>query len=139
MQKEKFIIIPNKKELELYEKYNFNTFILPLKDFSIGFDVYFDIKEINEISKKHNVYVILNKFLHRQIDEFRKIYNNFNKNIKFIVEDIGTTDVIDKDRIILFENHIISNYKAINFLKTIGYDNIVINNDLTIFFIYSSK
>lgn len=132
MQKEKFIIIPNKKELELYEKYNFNTFILPLKDFSIGFDVYFDIKEINDISKKHNVYVILNKFLHRQIDEFRKIYNNFNKNIKFIVEDIGTTDVIDKDRIILFENHIISNYKAINFLKTIGYDNIVINNDLTI-------
>ena len=37
-----------------------------------------------------------------------------------------------ENEIILFENHIISNYKAINFLKTIGYDNIVINNDLTI-------
>ena len=49
MQKEKYLIIPNKKELKLYEKYNFNTFILPLEDYSIGFDVYFNIDEINEL------------------------------------------------------------------------------------------
>ena len=49
MQKEKFIIIPNKKELKLYSEYNLNTFMLPLKDYSIGFDVYFDIDKIKEL------------------------------------------------------------------------------------------
>ena len=45
MQKEKYIILPNKKDLSYYEKYNLNSFILPLKDYSIGCEVYFDIDE----------------------------------------------------------------------------------------------
>ena len=49
MQKKEFIILPKRKELKLYEEYGFNTFILPLKDYSIGFNVYFDIDEINKI------------------------------------------------------------------------------------------
>lgn len=132
MQKKEFIIIPKHKELELYEKYNFNTFILPLKDYSIGFDSYFDIDEINGYSNKYTIYVIMNKFLHNNIYSFKDIYNKFNKNIKFIVEDIGLTEIIDKERIVLYENHILSNYSAINYLNSIGYNNVVINNDLTI-------
>lgn len=132
MQKKEYLIIPNKKELDLYTKYNFNTFILPLEEYSIGFNVYYNIDEINSLSLKHNIYVIMNKLLHRNIEEFRKIYDKFNKNIKFIVEDIGLTDIIDKDRLVLYENHILSNYKAINFLESIGIKNVVINNDLTI-------
>ena len=34
--------------------------------------------------------------------------------------------------IIMYVNHIVSNYRSINFLKQIGFDNVVINNDLTI-------
>ncbi len=132
MQKKEYLIIPNKKELDLYTKYNFNTFILPLDGYSIGFNVYYDIEEINKLSLEHNIYVIMNKFLHRKIDGFRKIYKEFNKNIKFIVEDIGLTNIIDKERLVLYENHILSNYKAINFLDSIGIKNVVINNDLTI-------
>ena len=126
------IILPNKKELELYKKYNLNTFLLPLEDYSIGFNCYFNIDEINEISTNNTVYVLLNKFLHQRINEFRELYPKFNENIKFIIEDIGLTDVISKNRIVMYENHIISNYRSINFLKQIGYDNVVINNDLTI-------
>ncbi len=132
MQKKEYLIIPNKKELDLYIKHNFNTFILPLDGYSIGFNVYYNLEEINNLSLKHNIYVIMNKFLHRNIEEFRKIYKDFNKNIKFIVEDIGLTDIIDKERFVLYENHILSNYKAINFLESIGIKNVVINNDLTI-------
>lgn len=132
MQKKEYLIIPNKKDLSLYKSYGFNTFVLPLEDYSIGFDVYFNLDEINELSKTNVVYVMINKFLHLNISKFRLIYPKFNDNIKFIVEDIGLTDVIDKDRIVLYENHIISNYKAINYLNGIGYNNIVINNDLTI-------
>ena len=132
MQKKEYLIIPNKKELDLYTSYNFNTFILPLDGYSIGFNVYYTIEEINELSLKYNVYVMMNKFLHKKIEEFRKIYNKFNSNIKFIVEDIGLTDVIEKDRLVLYENHILSNYKAINFLGSLDIKNVVINNDLTI-------
>ena len=132
MQEEKYLIIPNKKDLKLYEKYNFNTFILPLKDYSIGFNIYYDIDEINELSKEYKIYVIINKLLHRKIDDFKNIYNLFNKNIMFIVEDIGLTSIIEKDRYIMYENHILSNYKAINYLYDLGYKNVVINNDLTI-------
>lgn len=129
MQKE-VIIIPNKKDLSVYKKYNLNTFLLPLKDYSIGYNVYFDIDEVNEISKSNNVYVILNKFLHMKIYDFD--IKKFNDNIKFIVEDIGLINLIPHDRVVLYENHILSNYKAINYLSSLGINNVVINNDLTI-------
>lgn len=126
------IILPNKKDLSTYKKYNINTYLLPLETYSIGFNVYFNVDEINELSNDYEIYVLMNKFLHRRIEEFKELYPKFNKNIKFIVEDIGLNEIIDKDRIIMYENHIISNYKAINFLNELGYKNIVINNDLTI-------
>ena len=132
MQKMNYILIPNKKELDDYIKNKFNIFALPLKDYSISYDVYFDIDEINELASKYKIFVIINKFLHRKIDDFRKIYPLFNKNIMFIIEDIGLLDVIDKNRIVLNENHIESNYKSINFLYDLGIRNVVINNDLTI-------
>lgn len=124
------MILPKRKELKLYEEYGFNTFILPLKDYSIGFNVYFDIDEINEIAEKSCVYVIMNKLLHDQIYDFD--ISKFNNNIKFIVEDIGLLSFIEKERIILYESHILSNYKAINYLDSLGINNVVINNDLTI-------
>ena len=82
MQKKEFIILPKRKELKLYEEYGFNTFILPLKDYSIGFNVYFDIDEINKIAKCNAVYVIMNRLLHKQVYDFD--LSKFNDNIKFI-------------------------------------------------------
>ena len=64
MQKEKYIILPNKKDLSYYEKYDLNSFVLPLKDYSIGCEVYFDVDEINDLSNSHEIYVLMNKFLH---------------------------------------------------------------------------
>ena len=132
MQKKEFIILPNTKDLKVYEEYNFNSFVLPLKDYSIGFNVYYTIEEINDISTKHNVYVIINKFLHMSIYDFKSIFKSFNDNIMFIVEDIGLTNIIPKNRLILYENHILSNKSAINYLGSLNISNVVINNDLTI-------
>lgn len=130
MQKKEFIILPKRKELKLYEEYGFNTFILPLKDYSIGFNVYFDIDEINKIAKCNTVYVIMNRLLHKQVYDFD--LSKFDDNIKFIVEDIGLLSFIPRNRIILYEHHILSNYKAVNYLNTLGINSVVINNDLTI-------
>lgn len=132
MQKKEFLIIPNNKDLDFYKKYNLNSFILPLQGFSIGYNCYFDIDEINKLSESYNIYVIMNKFLHMTIYDFKRIYNKFNKKIKFIVEDIGLVNIIDRERLILYENHILSNYKAINYLSELNINNVVINNDLTI-------
>ena len=130
MQKKEFIILPKRKELKLYEEYGFNTFILPLKDYSIGFNVYFDIDEINKIAKCNAVYVIMNRLLHKQVYDFD--LSKFDDNIKFIVEDIGLLSFIPRERIVLYEHHILSNYKAVNYLNTLGINSVVINNDLTI-------
>ena len=130
--KNNFLLLPNPKDLRMFEEYNFSSFILPLENFSIGYNVYFNVDEINDLSNKYTVYVIMNKLLHRSIYDFEKIYNKFNSNIKFIVEDIGLVNIIDKERLVLYENHILSNYKAINYLDTLGIKNVVINNDLTI-------
>ena len=129
---QKKIILPNKRNLKFYKKYDINTFLLPLEGYSIGCDVYFDVNTINQYAKDYEVYVFMNKLLHRDIESFRTIYPKFDKSIKFVIEDIGLTDVIDKDRFVLYENHILSNYKAINYLDKLGINNFVINNDLTI-------
>ena len=133
MQKEKLIIIPNTKNLEIFLNKSLNAFLLPLENYSIGFDEYFTIDEINKLSKKHTIYVIINKFLHKEISKFKDIYTKMDKSIKFFIEDIGLINIIDKDRIVLYENHILSNYKSINYLKTLGIENVVLNNDLTIY------
>ena len=65
MQKKEFIIIPNSKRLSSFKV---RKFILPLEDYSIGFDTYFTIKEINRMSEIYDITVIMNKFLHRKID-----------------------------------------------------------------------
>ena len=44
-----FYVIPNNKDVV------FNNLILPLKDYSIGFDVYYTVSEINSLSKKLNI------------------------------------------------------------------------------------
>ena len=124
------IVLPNKKDLKFYEKYGINTFLLPLEEYSVGCDVYFNIDEINTYSNEYNIYVYMNKFLHKDIDSFD--IKKFNKNIKFIVEDIGLVNKIESDRLVLYENHILSNYKAINYLRDLSIFNVVINNDLTI-------
>lgn len=122
-----FYIIPNTKHLTT------NNLILPLKDYSIGFDEYYNTKEINELSKNYNVSVIINKFLHKiDIDNILNVVNEL-KNIEyFFIEDLGLITLLPKDKVVVSQNHIINNYDSINYFKELGYNNILINNDLTI-------
>lgn len=124
-----FYVIPNNKNVV------FNNLILPLKDYSIGFDVYYTVSEINSLSKKLNISVIINKFLHKE--DIKNIINIINEleidNIKYIfVEDLGLVSLLDNDKVVVSQNHIINNYDSINYFKSLGYSNILVNNDLTI-------
>ncbi len=125
----KFLIIPNDKNID---SYNFNSFILPLKDYSIGFDIYFNTKEINSLSNKYNIYIIINKFLHKdEIKKIEKIIKSLNNIKGYFIEDLGLTDIIDKDMTVINQNHIINNYSSINYLNKKGFKDIVVSNELT--------
>ena len=124
-----FYVIPNNKDVV------FNNLILPLKDYSIGFDVYYTVSEINNLSRKLNISVIINKFLHKE--DIKNIINIINEleidNIKYIfVEDLGLVSLLDNNKVVVRQNHIINNYDSINYFKSLGYSNILVNNDLTL-------
>lgn len=124
-----FYVIPNNKDVV------FNNLILPLKDYSIGFDVYYTVSEINSLSRKLNISVIINNFLHKE--DIKNIINIINEleidNIKYIfVEDLGLVSLLGNDKVVVSQNHIINNYDSINYFKSLGYSNILVNNDLTI-------
>ena len=124
-----FYVIPNNKDVV------FNNLILPLKDYSIGFDVYYTVSEINSLSRKLNISIIINKFLHKEdINNITNIINELEiDNIKYIfVEDLGLVSLLDNNKVVVSQNHIINNYDSINYFKSLGYSNILVNNDLTI-------
>ena len=140
MRKKEILIIPNDKNLDGYKC---NSFILPLKDYSIGFDTYFDIDEINKFSSFYNVSIIINKFLHKDsLKNIKKELLNINDNIKYIfIEDFSLASFLPKEKIVLYPNHIISNYYSVNYLKELGFNNVTISNELTIsnlFYVYLS-
>jgi len=123
-----FYMIPNKRNLSLFKE----NLILPLKGYSIGFDEYFDSEEIEEISKTREVNVIINKFLHKgEINSIKEVIERMPSVKYFFVEDLGLTNIIDKNRIVLFQNHIINNYDSVNYFKELGINNIVVSNELT--------
>ena len=126
----KYYMIPYCKELDLFKE----ELILPIEDYSIGFDIYFSFNEIIEISKKRKVNVIINRFLHKDdISNIRDVINNLSDYVElFFVEDLGLLNIIDKEKIVLYQNHIINNYESINAYYKLGIKNIVINNDLTL-------
>ena len=125
-----FYVIVNNKSIDLYEE----EIILPLKDYSIGFDTYFSLEEIKEISSKRKINIIINRFMHKNdLISIKPIIDELNSIVNlFFIEDLGLTNYVNKDKIVLFQSHIANNYNAVNAFYNIGIKNIVINNDLTI-------
>ena len=121
-----FYIIPNNKDILL------DNLILPLEDYSIGFDVYYKVEEINKLSEKYNISVIINKFMHKtDIENIGGILNKLINIKYFFIEDLGLTYFIPKEKVVISQNHIINNYDSINYFKELGFTSVLINNDLT--------
>ncbi len=123
-----YFIIPNDKNLNIYE----DNLIIPLDNFSIGFDTYFTIEEIESISKEKEVSIVINKFLHKKdLEKINKIKDKLN-NIKYIfIEDLSLINLLNKEKIVLSSSHIITNYESINYFYDLGIKNIVVSNELT--------
>ena len=125
-----FYIIVNNKNVDNYKE----EIILPLKDYSIGFDQYFTKEEIIEISTKRKVNVMINRFMHKEdLINIKNIINDLKECVNFFfIEDLGLTNIIDKQKIVLYQSHILNNYSATLAFYNMGIKNIVLNNDLTL-------
>lgn len=125
----KYYMIPNTKNVDIFNE----ELILPLDGYSIGFDVYFSVNDINLISKTRDVNVIINKFLHKNdINSIKEIIPILDNVKYFFVEDLGLTNIIDKEHIVIYQNHIINNYRSVDYFNKLGLKNVVVSNELTI-------
>lgn len=129
----KYLLVPNDKDIDKFTKYNFNGYILPLENFSVGFDTYFSVDEINELSSRYNIYITINKFLHKSdIENIKKVILKLEHIKGYFIEDLGLANVIQKDKIIINQSHIITNIDSVNYFYELGMKSIVISNELTI-------
>jgi hypothetical protein len=124
------LIISNLEDINKYKSIGITNFVLPLKDYTIGYNE-FSFDEIRKI--KSDVYVLSNRLLtDEDIDRFNELH--IPSNVKgFILEDIGLFyELKDKNyELINFQNHLNNNYKTINIMLE-DFDSLVINNDLTL-------
>ena len=117
----KYFMIPSDKTLDKYKE----ELVLPLLNYSIGFDIYFSCEEIIEISKVRKVNVIINRLLHKDdIDSVKNVIDSIKDYVSlFIVEDLGLLSMIPSDKVVLYQNHIqvqnILSFRAV--INTIDY------------------
>lgn len=127
------IFIPgNKEQIKTISNNGFNSFILPVENLSIGFSCYFNFEEIEELSKKYDIYLMINRFFHNDLIE--KAIEKLNTiNVKgLIIEDLGLITSLKNKNVILFQNHLNMSYESINMWNSLGINNIVLSNELTI-------
>jgi len=98
------ISINSLEDVSFYKKNGISAFLLPLKDYSIGYNS-FTISEINSL--KVTKYCLINKVLNNEeIDNLKEIIDNIDVE-GFMIEDVGLINIIRKlnKKIILFINH----------------------------------
>ncbi len=130
--KNKFLIIPNNTDEVFKLKENgYNSFLFPLKFFSVGFKNYFEISDITF----DNSYLYVNRVLTSfDIDKLCVSLKDLAGNIKGIVfEDVGLVEALKDFEItkILYANHMILNKYSVNeYLKYV--DSVVVSPDITL-------
>ncbi len=131
MKNKYLVVVENLEDTNILKKMEVTKFLFPLKFFSVGFNKYFEIKDITV----SNAYLYINKMLTSdELDLLRNILNILPKNIIGIVfEDLGVIQ-ITKDmnfEKILYLSHFNTNVESIKeFLKYTT--SVVIPTDLTI-------
>ena len=121
----KLVTVTNREIIDDLRRDAKITLVYPLKSFCVGYEVEFDISEIDD-------YVLVNRILDdNDLDKLESILNS--SNIKGIVfDDLGIIDIVanlDITKILLLD-HLATNTKSINYYLEYV-DSVVVSNDLT--------
>lgn len=131
--KNKLCIPKNKEQIKTINEHGFNSFILPIKNISVGFETFFTLEEAKNISENNDVYLIINKLFHYdEIDKTIELLSSISYVKGFIIEDLGLINRLKDKNVILFQNHLNMNYEAINYYNDLGIKSVVLTNELTI-------
>ena len=120
----KLVTVTNKDYINNLKKEDV-TLVYPLRFFSVGYEEYFDIEQIDD-------FLLVNRILNdSELERLEKIIKN--SNIKGIMcDDLGIIDIVKDMNItkILMLDHIANNSESINcYLEYV--DSIVVSSDLS--------
>lgn len=124
------LIVTNLNFLKKAKEVGVNTFLFPLKNFCVGYELTFSLNEIQE----ENSFLYINRVLDNDdIENLKKIITELPSNIKGICfEDLGLIPILKDYELtkILFSHHLTTNYKSINYYLDYV-DSVVISTDIT--------
>lgn len=121
----KLVTVTNNEVIATFKMNPDITLLYPLKDYSIGYEKYYNIKDIDG-------FCLINRLLtDSDIDKLEKIL--LDSNIKGIVfDDLGLIEILKAFNItkILLLDHLSTNVKSINYYLEYV-DSVVVSNDIT--------
>lgn len=139
-----FVPLPNKKNIDFYLEHNINGFFLGIEGFSINFNHYIKLNElddyINSIKKRDKtVYISLNKLYYdKDIEPLKKLLIELSKHDIDGIDycDVAVYNIVKENNIKLSliwnSNHLGTNSKTINFWNERGVEGAILSNEITI-------
>ncbi len=121
------ITINNKDYIDDFKSNGIDTFAFPLSGFSIGYENYFDIKEVIDDS-----YIIINRMLDTKSVELLKQLD-FSKIKGILFEDLAVYNIFKDSNLelIYLNSHFSTNVGSINYWLKENMKSIVISSDIT--------
>lgn len=123
------IIVKPEQDLEEYIKLGINTFLLPLRDFSVEYSKYYSLDEIKKVREKYpkiELFISINKnIMNEEIDSLKDVLIQLDKlNIKGIFFYDSALIRLKKKlklniSLVWAQTHMVTNYNSCNYY----YDN----------------
>ena len=134
------IIVKPEQDLEEYIKLVVNTFLLPLRDFSVEYSKYYSLDEIKKIREKYpkiELFISINKnIMNEEIDSLKDILIQLDKlNIKGIFFYDSALIRLKKKlklniSLVWAQTHMVTNYNSCNYYYDNGVEYAMLSKEL---------
>ena len=134
------IIVKPEQDLKEYIKLGVNTFLLPLRDFSVEYSKYYSLDEIKKIREKYpkiELFISINKnIMNEEIDSLKDILIQLDKlNIKGIFFYDSALIRLKKKlklniSLVWAQTHMVTNYNSCNYYYDNGVEYAMLSKEL---------
>lgn len=135
------IIVKPVREIDEYFEYGINTFLLPLKDYSVEYNSFYSLDEIKKIINQYpniDIFVSMNKnIMNEELDDVKKYMIELDSlNIKGIFFYDSALIKIKKDlglsvELVWSQTHMIANYKSCDYYYNQGVKYALLSKEIT--------
>ena len=136
----KVLLIPNSKDEILNLQDKVNGFIVPLKELSINYNMYFTLEEIKDIVSKVNkeIFVSINKnMFNKDLPLLEHVLLELdNYHVKILYYDVSLVNMKKrlnlKNDLVWAGDHLVTNYSTINYWYKKGVNYAYLSSEITI-------